>query len=233
MFLTSVGTRLLFATTLLFSALWLWERFLRVREREVARELRDTLGQDLVKVIRNQRHGFINHLQVISGWLQLKKPDHVFEYIDGIRRKREQESQILRVKSVEVLGLLLVKSSLAEANELDIRWEVEGALAQPPALWVEALGTVLENLITALARLGGEPQLLVQLSETEAAVFFRVAIGTGLGLVLKDADLTGFTDLAARVRSAGGRWVEQLAPTYALELSMPAKPAGFRHTRAG
>lgn len=233
MFLSSPDSRILLVTTLVFGALWYGERLRRVREREVARELRDKLGDDLVKVIRNQRHGFMNHLQVISGWLQLKKAEHVFEYIDRIRRKREQESQILRVKSVEVLGLLLAKSSLAEANELDIRWEVSGTLAQPPGLWTEALGVALEGLITVLARRGGEPQLLVQLGETEAEVQARLVVDAGLGAAAKDAELTDFADLAARVRAAGGRWVEELAPAYALELSMPAKPAAFRHTRAG
>lgn len=230
--MASLSSRLLLITTLAFSFLWLWERQRREQERHVAEELREKLGQDLLKVIRNQRHGFINHLQVISGWLQLGRPEHVLEYIDSIRQKREQESQILRVKNLEMLGLLLGKSSLAEAAELDVRWEVEGGLVEPPALWVEALGAVLEALISALAREGGPQPLAVRLIESEKEYSARLSTNTHLAPRSQDGDMAGLLPLASRVREAGGRWVEELAPAYTLELTLPARSAVIRHTRA-
>lgn len=216
-----VGWVFLF-TTVLLGALWVGERRQCRRETAEARRLREALGHDLVNVIRNQRHGFMNHLQVISGWLQLKKPDHVLEYIEGIRRKREQESQILRIKSLEVLGLLLAKSSLAEANELDVRWEVEGPLADPPHLWAEALGRVLEVLIAALARAEEPRHLVVQLVQFGSQYRAELTADSSEFASSIGAELAGLADLAARVRAAGGQWTEDLAPSYSLKLSMSA-----------
>lgn len=230
--MAALSSRMLLATTLAFSCLWLWERRRREQERHMARELREKLGQNLLTVIRNQRHGFINHLQVISGWLQLGKPEHVLEYIDSIRRKREQEGQILRVKNLEMQGLLLGKSSLAEAAELDMRWEVEGGLVEPPALLVEALGAVLEALISALAREGGPQELAVRLTESETEYSAKLSTNANLTSRSQGGDVAGLLPLASRVREAGGRWAEELAPTYTLELTVPAKSVAIRHTRA-
>lgn len=220
-------------TTLIFGLLWYWERWRRLHEAVEAQRLRDALGQDLVKVIRNQRHGFMNHLQVISGWLQLKKPDHVLEYIDGIRKKREQESQILRIKSLEVLGLLLTKSSLAEANELEVRWEVSGALADPPHVFVEALGQVLELLIMGLSRSGASRPLTVRLSD-EAGEYRTELIAEGAQLTASSGiEAATLAKLAAQVRAAGGQWLEELAPSYVLRVAMTRRGGSLRHTRTG
>lgn len=220
--LSSFAGWIFLLTTVLAGALWAAEHRQRRREAAEARRLREALGHDLVSVIRNQRHGFMNHLQVISGWLQLKKPDHVLEYIEGIRRKREQESQILRIKSLEVLGLLLAKSSLAEANELDVLWEVDGPLADPPPLWTEALGTVLEVLIAALARAEEPRHLVVHLVQDGSLYRAELTAGSRQFTSSSGAELAGLTDLAARVRAAGGQWTEELAPLYSLKLGMSA-----------
>ena len=84
-----------------------------VRQRQ---QVREELGRELVGILRNQRHSFMNHLQVISGWLQLKKPARALEYIEGIRKRQDQEGQVLRVRTVDLLILLLSKASLAEAD---------------------------------------------------------------------------------------------------------------------
>lgn len=40
--------------------------------------------EDLLEALRVQRHDFLNHLQVISGLLQLKKYDRAQEYIKQV-----------------------------------------------------------------------------------------------------------------------------------------------------
>ncbi|HHY36782.1 MAG TPA: hypothetical protein GX518_03740 [Firmicutes bacterium] len=44
-------------------------------------------GDRIPEQLRQQRHDFLNHLQVIYGLLQLQKTERALEYIDGMLRK--------------------------------------------------------------------------------------------------------------------------------------------------
>lgn len=123
--------------------LWRIRRSESERERTAAEtkfEIQTRMGQDLVRVVRNQRHGFMNHLQVISGWFQLSKPERAMEYIVGLRLKREQEVQIFRVANWELITRLITRSSLAEANEIEINWIIDSHFrwaSEEMIAWIE------------------------------------------------------------------------------------------------
>ena len=55
--------------------------------------------KELLEVLRVQRHNFLNHLQVISGLLQLKKYDRVSEYIMNIGQEYNQASMLGRIEA--------------------------------------------------------------------------------------------------------------------------------------
>lgn len=63
--------------------------------------------QDLLDILRIQRHDFMNHLQVISGLLQLKKPDRALEYINEVAEKLKKVSVISRISSAEIAMAVL------------------------------------------------------------------------------------------------------------------------------
>lgn len=98
------------------------------------------LTAELTRLLRIQRHGFINQLQVISGWLQLGKPERALQYIDSVRRKREQDGRLLRISNWRLLALLLDKTAAAETAEVEVDWRVDADMERvPPALlhWLD------------------------------------------------------------------------------------------------
>ncbi|MCL4424884.1 MAG: Spo0B domain-containing protein [Firmicutes bacterium] len=47
----------------------------------------------LLELCRHQRHDFLNHIQVISGWLQLGRPERALDYIKETRQTYDKERQ--------------------------------------------------------------------------------------------------------------------------------------------
>jgi sensor histidine kinase regulating citrate/malate metabolism len=45
------------------------------------------IESEVIKHIREQRHDFMNHIQVVWGYLQLKKPDEAIRYIARINEE--------------------------------------------------------------------------------------------------------------------------------------------------
>lgn len=85
--------------------------------------------ETLLEVIQVQRHDFLNHLQVISGLLQLKKVDRVREYIGQISMEMAQLSQTTRMKLPEVTAALLAGFNEASKSQIDLELTVNSNLA--------------------------------------------------------------------------------------------------------
>lgn len=85
--------------------------------------------ETLLEVIQVQRHDFLNHLQVISGLLQLKKVDRVREYIGQISMEMAQLSQTTRMKLPEVTAALLAGFNEASKSQIDLALTVNSNLA--------------------------------------------------------------------------------------------------------
>ncbi len=78
--------------------------------------------EKLLEVIHVQRHDFLNHLQVISGLMQLNKVERAREYIGQVGKEMEQTSKTARVKIPEVTAALLI--GLNEAAKYQIKVEL-------------------------------------------------------------------------------------------------------------
>lgn len=143
-----------------------------VCRRRVAAERRRVqaeAGQQLVRLVRNLRHGFMNHLQVVSGWLQLKKPERAAGYLESVRRKREQEAQLFRVGDWRLLTMLLTKASSAEAHEVEVVWQIHGDLERVPDELVEWLRDAFDHARDCLTAADGPRRLQVQIIEDPEA----------------------------------------------------------------
>lgn len=73
---------------------------------------------EVVALIRRMRHDFGNHLQVISGYNELGRPDDIREYISEIIQEMSQERKMLELEDSE-LALFLYKQMLL-ADDLGI-----------------------------------------------------------------------------------------------------------------
>lgn len=51
---------------------------------------------ELIRLLRLQRHDFINHIQVIHGFLQLGKPQRALEYIEELAKDSAMVARTLQ-----------------------------------------------------------------------------------------------------------------------------------------
>ncbi|HZK44130.1 MAG TPA: Spo0B domain-containing protein [Syntrophomonadaceae bacterium] len=72
----------------------------------------------VINLLRRVRHDYGNHLQVISGYTELNRPDAVKEYILEIIREMEKEKRLLEFHNPEI-GLFLFEQMLA-INDLGV-----------------------------------------------------------------------------------------------------------------
>lgn len=71
--------------------------------------------QSYLKLLRVYKHDFLNHLQVISGYLQLKKYDSALNYVRQAIMDVEEHGAIMRLNLPElVIWLLLQRMELEE-----------------------------------------------------------------------------------------------------------------------
>ncbi|TDA70238.1 MAG: hypothetical protein D9V47_02430 [Clostridia bacterium] len=107
----------------------------------------------LLQFLRRQRHDFLNHLQVVSGFIQLGRPERVTEYIQQVSYDLELLGAIFRIKVTEVAVFLLRHLIEAEDGQIDLRYEVATdfgdwsgdrgpALVAMERLWQAAMGYI-------------------------------------------------------------------------------------------
>lgn len=84
--------------------------------------------KDLLELLRVQRHNFLNHLQVISGLLQLKKYDRVTDYIAQIGNEYNQATLVGRLEVPEIVTAILISDHAAEKQGITIDKKISTGL---------------------------------------------------------------------------------------------------------
>lgn len=102
-----------------------------------------------LNVIRTQRHDFINHLQVISGYLQLGKKESALEYVEHLSEELRRAGRINRVVPPEVRAVFLFAAQDAADIQVEFNCQVETTLANS-AVSAETVAAVLEEVFAAV-----------------------------------------------------------------------------------
>ena len=66
----------------------------------------ENLAEYTANLLRMQRHDFMNYMQVIMGYIQIKRPDKAFDYIKGINAKMNGLSKIYNLENPSIALLL-------------------------------------------------------------------------------------------------------------------------------
>ncbi|MDA8334501.1 MAG: Spo0B domain-containing protein [Peptococcaceae bacterium] len=168
--------------------------------------------QDILELIARKNHDFLNHLQVISGFLQLNKEDKAREYIREMGLEVERMARVLNSRPPEVAAALLTVMNRAGAEEVAI--ELPAALdltgVAIPAL---PLGRLLEDLAECPLSQGCSSRTVsFVLQEQDRRLFLRMAFHQSQsasrfleqGVAAADALLAGYGG-RARLLFEGGR----------------------------
>ncbi|WP_018085758.1 Spo0B domain-containing protein [Desulfurispora thermophila] len=86
--------------------------------------------EKMLELLSVLRHDFLNHLQVISGLLQLNKPERVMDYIKEVSYSIASLSKVVHLKNSEAAAAMLVGSYEAAKEQVELRFHVKTDLAQ-------------------------------------------------------------------------------------------------------
>lgn len=117
--------------------------------------------------LRNQRHGFLNHLQVIAGWIQLGKSERALQYLERVAARIEAQGQALRsIEEPAVALLLLEMELLAEPAGVELAWQVTEPVS-PQAL-SDGRAAIAAAIDRAAALPDGQRKLRITLDRSVA-----------------------------------------------------------------
>jgi sensor histidine kinase regulating citrate/malate metabolism len=121
---------------------------------------------ELLKRLRSQKHGFINHINVVYGLLTLKQYDEAKEYLAGIHETVTTKANVISIENPTLSALLNVKAKIAEGQ--DIRFEVNvtddlSKLNFKAFEICDAIGNIINNAIEATSKLS-IPSRMVKVS---------------------------------------------------------------------
>jgi len=139
--------------------------------------------KELLEVLRVQRHDFMNHLQIISGMIQLNKTDRAFRYIQELAREMSEAGKITALKKPEAAAALLVNRHRAAGRDVEVRLAITTDLAGC-RLDGPALADLIDSLITAGVReTCGEAcmpgEVFVDIKEEDAGFILAVSFVCG------------------------------------------------------
>lgn len=103
----------------------------------------------MLELLSVQRHDFLNHLQVISGLLQLNKEDRAREYIREVTRGIVRLSRVVHLKVPEVAATLLIAHHRSADHGIEVHYDVQADLAGC-AVPGKELGPVLESVLHSI-----------------------------------------------------------------------------------
>lgn len=113
---------------------------------------------NFLEIIQVQRHDFLNHLQVISGLLQLNKVDRAREYIKQVSLEIAHASKTSRIRIPEVTMALLYGLNKAAKCQVEIELTVNADFARC-AMPGDVVGKVIEQLVDCALNALAAPEI--------------------------------------------------------------------------
>ncbi|MGI6405408.1 MAG: sensor histidine kinase [Syntrophaceticus sp.] len=108
---------------------------------------------EMVRVIRTQRHDFINHLQVVYALMKTEKLEKAQQYIEELCHNVRIPCEALHVNMPELSALLLAKEELAAAKSISFKIIIDSNLVGfnvKPLDLITVIGNLLDNAFEAV-----------------------------------------------------------------------------------
>ncbi|MBK5241577.1 Spo0B domain-containing protein [Clostridium sp.] len=81
--------------------------------------------ENYISLLRKQRHDFMNDLQVIYGYLQMKRPHGALEYIERLSKENEMISEIYKLQDNGFSLCLESNIKKLWASEIKVELDIE------------------------------------------------------------------------------------------------------------
>lgn len=125
--------------------------------------------EDFNTKLREQRHDYLNQLQIVYGLLELDEFEEAKNYLQPVFRDIMKVNQALKTSQPAVNALLRAKMEAAEQQGVDLYVEIATQLNRLPLEpweFCKILANLIDNAVTAAGQNEGEKRVLLQLKET-------------------------------------------------------------------
>ncbi len=133
----------------------------------------------MLEFISVQRHDFLNHLQVISGLLQLNKGDKVRDYIRQVSLDVDRLSKVIHIKNPFVAAALLLGHHQAEKHQVMINYNIHTDMDRCAIPGEEMAKVLYEALFRAVEYLASPEvpgrSMDISISETDKKYLCRIS----------------------------------------------------------
>ncbi|MDQ0285510.1 sensor histidine kinase regulating citrate/malate metabolism [Desulfofundulus luciae] len=100
--------------------------------------------KSLLEFIRMQRHDFLNHLQVISGFIQMNRGEKAREYLLEVARELERLAKIIHLQVPEATAAFLAALAQGTDLQVEVDYDIQCNLADCSVAG-EQVGAALET----------------------------------------------------------------------------------------
>ncbi|MGN0250273.1 MAG: sensor histidine kinase [Oliverpabstia sp.] len=131
---------------------------------------RESMGnlEKLNSKLREQRHDYLNQMQIVYGLLELEEYEEARDYMRPIFKDVMKVSRAMKTSQPAVNALLQAKLEAAERLGIDFYLEVATQLTElPMEPWelCKVLANLIDNAMTAVEHLDGEKSVRLEMRE--------------------------------------------------------------------
>lgn len=162
--------------------------------------------QDLLEVLRVQRHDFLNHLQVISGLLQLKRYDGAFAYIQQVGEEMGRAGITARLGCPEIVAVILTSELAASKKGVQINVEISTDFEKGLMSAFAVAEIVRDMLNTAInlveVSVGGKGYIDLEIMQKDGAYVFQVRFGgsQNTGILAVESSAVFLGEMAGKLK---------------------------------
>jgi hypothetical protein len=132
---------------------------------------REASRNELLQTVGHLRHDWMNDIQVLSGYIQLKKYDYLLPYVEKIRAKMQNESSLAKLGVPSLIAYILTFRTECKEFELEVELPADIALNQLP-IDVRTVESVVRQVTSGFRRHAqdylDEPNVLgIEMAEEE------------------------------------------------------------------
>jgi len=175
--------------------------------------------EDLLKVMRVQKHEHSRHIQTIQAMLYLGEVDKTAEYIEGIADSYRYNEKIVCAGHPALTALLNSKQQVAQVKKIDFAFAIKCDITKlnvPPWDLCSILGNLLDNAFEAALLEHVDRRVAVEI-KYEDANYSLYVYNTGLQISAKAKQrlfTAGYTTKGSAARGYGLYLVKRLVDKY-------------------
>ncbi len=133
---------------------------------------------EIIHLLKTQRHDFVNHLQVLQGYLQLGKTEMAVKYLKDISHEMTENGRVLQLPWPELAAVLMLKDKQARADQTKVKLSLgnnlEKVCENPSEIVARIIGDIYELICKHLGSCSlDRQQIQVEVNVEDGAYVIR------------------------------------------------------------